>query len=241
MKEWVVLNIQQNNFEIALKDLQKKYNNGSETDASKASTMLRELVAAKNTPTNVDDLDETEMKHNEFYQDYQNVVNDVDHEESDAPVNLDSDDESGGANSRPKRIRIPEKCPLTMQPMSNPYTTPCGHIFSKEGLDSWLKSKKNTCPQAACARKGVTKNSIKPVEDSFEKKKSRKFFFCSLFVVCFVLFVVVCTKTLATTVYSSNELTDSTISRSFVLSLYFILYGTCNASRVFSLFSFCRI
>ena len=177
MKEWVVLSKQHEDFEIALKNVRDQFKNKPEMDSLTATKVMRELVSGNNTPSNVGELSDDALKSHSLYHQYrQYVFNEGGAVTEDDEINLDSDDEDVGP-ARPKKRRIPVKCPLTMAPMLNPYETPCGHIFSKAGLDQYLKSRKNgqptKCPQAACKQIGVTMKSILPVKDVAEEAKSQ--------------------------------------------------------------------
>ena len=94
----------------------------------------------------------------------------------DDEINLDSDEDEDDAPARPKRKRIPKKCPITQMAMEDPYETPCGHIFSKLGLFSMLKKKQVIeCPQSGCLGKNVRKSTIKMVDAHQQDKAKSQF------------------------------------------------------------------
>ena len=73
MKEWVVLSLQHQHFQSALKELKETYRTDPTKKAEEASKMLRELVAAKNTPKNMDDMTDTVLHKHAIYKEYQRM------------------------------------------------------------------------------------------------------------------------------------------------------------------------
>ena len=183
MKEWVVLSLQHQHFQSALKQLKEQYRTDPQKQTDQSTQCLKLLVSAKNSPTTIDELTDVALEKHPVYKEYQRCMgNEIDEDESDDAVNLDSDEESDSDQPahRPAKKRVPKKCPLTMQAMNEPYETPCGHVFSKAGLLQYLKSNQGKCPTAGCTGKSVTKKSIKPVTE-FEQDKAQSQFMEKMF------------------------------------------------------------
>lgn len=68
------------------------------------------------------------------------------------------------------------KCPMTSKLMEDPVKNKvCGHVYSREGIDVWMKSRRNDhpCPVTGCTNQSVTPGQLE--DDAFTARLVKRY------------------------------------------------------------------